>query len=107
MTYIFTSHFSNSSLGTEAAIHFQDSAANARARFVPINIICSRVMRATPTRHNYSRRKLTDPNVAAEISDGKIMFEFDTAEDKLSLDVSSLTASEAAARIFRHIEDLT
>lgn len=110
-TYIFTSNFSTSSLGTEAAIHFQESAANAKARFVPINIICSReeIMRrvATPARHNYSRKKLTDPDAAAGLSDRKVMFGFDTAEDKLSLDVSSLTASEAAARIFRHIEELT
>ena len=57
-------------------------------------------------RRNYSRGKLTDPSVAAELFDKKIMFEFDV-RDGLNVDVSSLTASEAAAKIFRHIEALT
>ncbi|KAF8901043.1 hypothetical protein CPB84DRAFT_1708679 [Gymnopilus junonius] len=109
MTYIFTSNFSDSFLGTEAAVHFQESAARAHARFIPVNMICSReeIMRrvASPMRQRYSRAKLVDPDIAASIVDRKTMFEFDV-ESKLRIDVSSLTAEEAATEIFAHIEAL-
>ncbi|KAJ8133218.1 hypothetical protein O1611_g406 [Lasiodiplodia mahajangana] len=103
--YIFTGNFSESMVGQTAAHEYETAAWRCGASFIPVAIHCSieelerRIV--SRSRAEVSSHKLLDPKRGAEIATQKVLYTFKHPQ-ALSLDVSSMSAEQAAKRITEH-----
>lgn len=102
-TWIFTDSSSEES-GT--SMEYQAAASARGSRFISIILTCQvdeNLNRITgPGRGGELNTKLTDIDILCQIRETEGIFRFRDEEEK-ELDVTNLTASEAARRIFDHV----
>ena len=105
--FVFTGNFSQSVVGRTATKEYDTAASRCGALFIPVSLHCDieelkrRV--AFKDRSDTSSRKLVDPVRGVEIAAQKVLctFEHDHA---LSLDVSLMSAEQAAERVAEHVQ---
>ncbi|GJC88095.1 uncharacterized protein ColLi_10933 [Colletotrichum liriopes] len=107
--FVFTGNFSQSMVGQTAAQKFETAALRCGASFIPITINCSieelqrRIV--SKSRSEVSSRKLLDPARGGEIAAQKVLHSFEHTQ-ALNLDVSLMSAEQAAKRIADHVEKI-
>lgn len=108
--FVFTGNFSQSMVGQTAAQEYETAALRCGAFFIPISIHCSieelerRI--ASRGRFELSPRKLLDPARGAEIAVQKKLHIFKHTQ-ALSLDVSLMSAEQAAKSIAEHVQKVS
>lgn len=105
--FVFTGNFSQSVVGRTAAKEYDTAASRCGALFIPVTLHCDieelkrRV--AFKGRSDTSSRKLVDPVRGVEIAAQKVLCTFEHAQ-ALSLDVSLMSAEQAAKRVAEHVQ---
>ena len=105
--FIFTGNFSQSVVGRTAAEEYDTAASRCGASFIPVTLHCNieelkrRV--ATKSRSDTSLRKLVDPVRAVEIARQKVLYTFEQVQ-ALSLDVTQMSAEQAAECVAEHVQ---
>ncbi|KAJ5800683.1 uncharacterized protein N7518_002751 [Penicillium psychrosexuale] len=105
--FVFTGNFSQSMVGQTAAQEYATAASRCGASFIPVTIHCNieelerRIV--SRSRSEVSSRKLLDPARGAKIATQKVLYIFENTQ-ALSLDVSLMSAEQAAKRIAEHVE---
>lgn len=108
--WIFTDARCTSSIGSEAAQDYQLAAERRGVPFIPVALSCSleENLQRTMTRAasiNNNTTKLTDPALVQKVRQEEVMYQFGGREE-LQLDITNLTASEAAQKISQHLKSL-
>lgn len=107
--FVFTGNFSQSMVGQTAAQEYETAALRCGASFIPVTIHCNieEVERriVSRSRSEVSSRKLLDPARGAKIAAQKVLYTFEYKQT-LSLDVSLMSAEQAAKRIAEHVETI-
>jgi phosphopantetheine adenylyltransferase len=109
-TSIFTANCSTSPLGLEVAQEFQTAARQCGVVFVPVAILCDpeEVFRRVEARaaKPFSPFKLADGSIVRAIWMNKAVHRYNV-EEELVVNVTSMSAHEAASRILHHVRSLT
>lgn len=104
--FVFTGNFSQSMVGRKAAQEYDTAALRCGASSIPVTIHCNidelerRIV--CKSRSEVSSRKLLDPARGAKIASQKVLYTFEHRQ-ALSLDVSEMSAEQAAKRIAEHV----
>ncbi|KAH6984740.1 hypothetical protein BKA56DRAFT_614459 [Ilyonectria sp. MPI-CAGE-AT-0026] len=106
VTWVFTDQQSSSALGSSAARDYQEAAAVRASPFISIILHCElneNLKRAVGgDRGNNSNTKLTDQGILQNIKKKEDIFQFHDKYE-LVLEVTNLSPSEAATKIYEHI----
>ncbi|KAH7002155.1 hypothetical protein EDB80DRAFT_867163 [Ilyonectria destructans] len=106
VTWVFTDQQSSSTLGSSAARDYQEAAVVRASPFISIILHCElneNLKRAAGgDRDNGSNTKLTDQGILRSIREREDIFQFHD-EYELVLEVTHLSPSEAATKIYEHI----
>ncbi|KAI9722747.1 MAG: hypothetical protein M1828_004443 [Chrysothrix sp. TS-e1954] len=106
---VFTDFQSNNDLGRGVAAEYEQAAQKSGRTFMPVNIECSvkvnlqRVQ--TLGRKDSATGKMIDAELLREMRSKSKLFTFDDCE-VLELDVTHLTAAEAARKLLEHIKNV-
>jgi hypothetical protein len=106
--YLFTDWQSGDDIGTEVCKDFQSAARERGCDFIPIVITCEQA-------ENIARLRNSDRELWHKITDAELLvqfreqlhpppvYQFENVESRLVLDVTDLSAQQAAKYIVRHV----
>lgn len=110
LNWIFTDARCTSDIGSEAAQDFKLAAEQGGATFIPVALSCDleENVRRTVTRAgvNPKTTKLTNPDLVCQVRQEEVMYQFGGREE-LQLDITHLSASEAAQKVSQHLKSLS
>ncbi|CAK1363973.1 unnamed protein product [Cercospora beticola] len=103
---VFTDYQSKNELSSAVGAEYKDAALRAGRVFIPVVLHCDQsenLKRAVSTeRQESGTTKLTDVEILAELRAEHVMLTFDQPT-QLGLDVSELSPSVAARKLYEHI----
>jgi hypothetical protein len=108
-TWIFTDSRSSSPIGSAGAQDFKNAANLRRALFIPVVLHCEmaeNVLRISSGKRGTGNTKLTDPAILEAIRLKEDIYTFGGPHE-LELDITKITASEAAEKIYEHVVQVT
>lgn len=108
-TWIFTDSRSSNPIGSAGAQDYKNAANLRGALFIPIILHCEmaeNVIRVSSEERATGNTKLTDPAVLKTIRLQEDIYTFGGPYE-LELDITNMTASEAAEKIYEHLVEVT
>lgn len=103
--YIFTDFQTDNELGINTSLEYMHCAEKRRCQFIPITLVCDEEvnLRRLVSDDREIHGKLVDAELVRNFRRGSSVFGSKGYTDGFTLDVTSLSAEEAAAEIARHL----
>lgn len=103
--YLFTDFQSSDPVGSATCAEFLDAARARGSDLVSVLIDCDEAVNVERlgTKERELHRKIVDPNLLRHFRRGVTIHRFADLQTTLELDVSTLTAEQAAQKIFDHV----
>ncbi|KAK2036638.1 hypothetical protein LZ31DRAFT_561012 [Colletotrichum somersetense] len=106
--YIFTDFQTSNNLGSAVCQEYENCARKRGSLFIPITFVCDedvnlqRLCEGDRSSHG----KLTDAVLLSTFRSGAVLYEFDMNPLHLRLDVSHLSADDAALQLLQHLQQV-